>query len=133
MKLTIEDDGATWLLRAETPQDLDYLERMKGVHEPGPWRWAEFIKVPVAELGFNHHMHGTLYMANMARDGDDCGISGAMAAVKLRTDWLVYGEPPTAAAKLRSDAALGVGYSLLKLVELAHAQAHVGNDAACVR
>ena len=113
MKLEIERSGATVLLRAETPDDLDFLERMRGIHQPGPWGQGEFIKIPVAELGFEATGAGCSWM------GRDQRINATLGAVRLRMDWLTYQAPVDAEKKLRADAAARVGHSLLDALDLA--------------
>jgi hypothetical protein len=111
MKLTIQSGGAMLHLRAETPFELEFLEKMQGSHEPGPWHDAEFRLVGYEELGFDHLRAGKHYHV-----GDK--PKRVMAEVKLNPEWLVYSKPKTIEERLRANAAARIGHSLLDGFEL---------------
>lgn len=111
MKLAIDKDGAVLVLRAETPADLDFLEKMQGVHERGPWYDAGFQVVDCADLGFDHCMAGKAYVT-------DGKVTRVMAMAHLKLDWLSYTEPKTPEQILRANTAARIGHSLLDGFEL---------------
>lgn len=121
MRVTIESDGAALLFSAECHSDLDYIERMRGVHRPGPWSAGEFIKVGVAELGFDHGGHGASYAFGEG-EPDGRGVYAVLGAVRLRADWLTYKEPLSAERQLRAKTATSLGHGLLNALELIRRQ-----------
>lgn len=127
MKLDIENDGAALLLRAETPADLDFLERMKGVHGPGPWAHAEIIRIPVEELGFDPAGMGMSWI------GKDGLISKTLAGVRLRTDWLTCREPPSPERKALLEAQQAVGQAFYQLQRLLPIKAELDLAQAAAR
>jgi hypothetical protein len=112
MKLTIDKDGTVLVLRAETPSDLDFLEKMQGIHEPGPWADAGFQVVDCADLGFDHCDAGKCYLTGGK-------VTRVMAVVHLKLDWLSYAEPKTPEQILRANTAARIGHSLLDGFKLA--------------
>lgn len=115
MKLTIENDGTELVVRAETQEDLDFIEKMEGVFEPGPWYGADFQCVKPADLGFDHGEAGKRLFIG----GE---ITKVMAIVRLKLDWLSYAEPKTPEQILRANTAARIGYSLLDGFKLACAK-----------
>lgn len=111
MKLTIENDGTQLLLQAETPAELDFLEKMEGMQERGRWADAEFRLVRSNELGFAHENAGKRYCVSGMPER-------VMAAVRLNVDWLSYMKPKTIEEQLRANAAARIGHSLLDGFEL---------------
>lgn len=117
MKLLIEDGGNDLLLRAETPSDLDALWRLTDPVQGGPFARERLLRVPAADLGFDHAMQGECWMC-----GDDApdarGVRSVGAALRLRFDWLIYREPPSAEWQLRAETASRLGHGLLNAFEL---------------
>ncbi|NQW92668.1 MAG: hypothetical protein HQ446_01280 [Polaromonas sp.] len=117
MNLEIECSGQALLMRAQTPADLDFLEQMRGIHWPGPWGQGEFIKIAVADLGFDPLGAGCSWV------GADGRITATLGAVRLRVDWMNYREPPTADQRELLDAQQAMGQAVHQILRVLRVQA----------
>lgn len=122
MKLQMEDAGASLVLKAESPADLDWLWRATDDMFQGRFRHARLERVPVSELGFDHALQGLCYACGEG-EPDAQGIYTVGAVLRLRLDWVTYAEPESPAQQLRANTASRLGHGLLDALKLVRCDA----------